>query len=48
VAEHFTLERMWQTTDETYLRFLPPEAAEAFQPAPEYAAFATPVRPEAF
>jgi glycosyltransferase involved in cell wall biosynthesis len=48
VFEHFTLERMWQSTDETYLRFLPAEAAEAFQPSDEHAVFATPVRPEAF
>jgi glycosyltransferase involved in cell wall biosynthesis len=48
VFEHFTLERMWQTTDATYVRALPAGAAEAFEPAPEYATLATPVRPEAF
>lgn len=46
--EHFTLERMWQTTDATYLRALPPGAAEAFQPPPEAAVFGSPARPRPF
>jgi glycosyltransferase involved in cell wall biosynthesis len=48
VFEHFTLERMWQSTDEAYLRCLPIGAVRAFQSAPAASAFAAPVRPAAF